>query len=153
MREDDLKELQCMEDILEKDLRAELKKVKDNGSFAPGQTKTLLDAIELMLKSKEYEEWLHGEGMSETSRRQYARSYADSNYRNTNMGSYGYNRPNAYGMNPYDYPRSNAYDYGYSGHSTKDRMIARLEDMMGEAKNEYEATMIRDAIANIQNSK
>ena len=60
------------------------------------------------------------------------------------------------GMEPYyadeRYPsyRKSNYDMGYSGHSTKDRMVARLEDMMGEAKNEYEAQMIRDAIGRIQ---
>ena len=146
MHEDDLKEMKCMEDILEKDLRAELKKVKDAGSFAPGQTKTILDAIDLMLKAKEYDEWLEGKGMSEASQRYYARDYVDHSYaphRNAVNGRYMSN-----GM----YPVSMGYDVAPSGHSTKDRMIARLEDMMGEAKNEYEAKMIRDAIANIQNS-
>ena len=42
--------------------------------------------------------------------------------------------------------------YFISGHSTKDRMIARLEDMMGEAKNDYEMNMIRNAISQIQSS-
>lgn len=42
---------------------------------------------------------------------------------------------------------------GYSGHSTRDRMVSALEDIMGEAKNEYEASMISDAIAYIQNRR
>lgn len=42
------------------------------------------------------------------------------------------------------------YDMGYSGHSTKDRMIARLEDMMGEVNNDYERNMIRETISRIQ---
>ena len=36
--------------------------------------------------------------------------------------------------------------------ATKDRRVSRLEDMMGDAKNEYEAKMIRDAIAYIQSN-
>ena len=141
MHEDNLKEVMCMEEILEKDLRTELKKVKDNGSFAPGQTKTILEAIELMLKAKEYEEWLEGKGMSETSQRHYARDYVDHSY--APHRNYYADRP-MHHITP--------YDMGYSGHSTKDRMIARLEDMMGDVKNDYEANMVRGVIDYIQQS-
>lgn len=54
-------------------------------------------------------------------------------------------------MNSY-YGRG-SYEMGRSGHSTRDRMIAALEDVMGDAKNDYEAQMIRDAIMNIQSGK
>lgn len=45
-----------------------------------------------------------------------------------------------------------AYDKGYSGHSTKDRIISRIEDMMGEAKNDYEADKIRMTLDYIQSN-
>lgn len=135
MQREDYDMMKSLEEILEKDLKKEMTRITTAGTINPTDVKTLTDAVCLMLKLKEYEEWMKGEetGMS------YGRS----------MHNY-YNRPyTSYGYNSY-YP--NAYGYGYSGHSTKDRMIARLEDMMGEAKNEYEAKMIRDVIANIQNS-
>lgn len=142
MHEEDLKMMKEAENILEKELRSEVKKVVDAGQFAPGQTKTLSDAVCLMLKMKEYEEWLNGEGMSDTSRRNYARSYAEP-MRNPANGRYV-----SYGPNMY----SN-YNRGYSGHSTKDRMIALLENMMGEVHNEYEAQMVNDVITYIQNGR
>ena len=156
MHEEDLKDMKCIEEILEKDLRAELKKVKDAGSFSPGQTKTISEAVDLMLKMKEYEEWLEGQGMSDMSRRNMARSYGYSN------GS-GQFVSNGYPGNitPVSYiPRnpvngqfiSNGYPGNYSGHSTRDRMVAALEDVMGQCKNEYEAKMVMDAINQIQSS-
>lgn len=134
MHEEDLKQLKQAEEILETEIRNETKKIIDAGQFAPGQTKTLSEAVCLMLKMKEYEEWLNGMGMSEYSQRNYARNNQQSNGYSYRMPHYSYNR-------------------GYSGHSTKDRMIACLEDLMGEVHNEYEAQMISDVIANIQNSR
>ena len=151
MHEEDMKLTKSVEDILEKELQAEMKKIDNAGQFTPGQTSTLLDAVKLMLKIKEYEEWLEGRGMSEYSQRNYARSYGESSYaqpRSTITGRFM-----SHGMHDGGYMRSANYDSGYSGHSTKDRMIARLEDMMGEAKNEYEAQMIRDTIMQIQSGR
>lgn len=144
MHKEDLEELKAVEEILEREIRAESKKITDAGVFSPGQTKVLCDAVCLMLKMKEYEEWLEGKGISEYSQRNYARGYSESSYappRSTITGRFV-----SHGMMP-------SYEMGYSGHSTKDRMISRLEDMMGEAKNEYEAQMIRDTIMDIQNRK
>lgn len=129
MHEEDLKDMKCVEDILEKELRAEIKKVKDAGQFSPGQTKTIGEAVDLMLKMKEYEGWLEeGEGYSQR--------------RNPNNGQYMRGSYDSYG-----------YPMRRSGHSTRDRMISALEDLMGEAKNEYEARMIRDAIRYVQDGE
>lgn len=150
MHEDDLKEMKCVEEILEKDLRKELKKIKDAGTFSPGQTKTLCEAVDLMLKMKEYEEWLEDQGMSEYSQRNMARSYGYNSYapnRSRVTGRFTSHR--SYGSDGYS-NHMMPYDMRNSGHSTKDRMIACLEDVMGEAKNEYEARMISDAINYIQ---
>lgn len=137
MHEDDLKMMKSVEEILEKELRQEMKKVVDANAFVPGQSKTLTDAVCLMLKMKELERWVE----SENSERSCGMHSYNPN-RSSVTGRYTSNGMNAY----------SSYEMGYSGHSTKDRMIARLEDMMGEAKNEYEARMIRDAIVYIQNN-
>lgn len=42
---------------------------------------------------------------------------------------------------------------GYSGHSIKDRMIAKLESLYDEADSEYDAVEIRQAIEEIRNGK
>lgn len=125
MQREDYDMMKSLEEILEKDLKKEMTRITTAGTITPTDVKVITDAVCLMLKLKEYEEWMEKDAMGESYRR------------NPMNGQYMANR---------------AYGYGYSGHSTKDRMIARLEDMMGEAKNEYEARMIRDAIANIQNS-
>lgn len=155
MHEEDLKSMKSFDEVLEKDLRKEVKRIVDQGTITPTDVKTITDAICLMLKSKEYEAVLENDGYSPNSfgHNPYGMSYG---------GSYAPSRSSVTGryisreMAPYyaddRYPshgRTN-YDMGYSGHSTKDRMVARLEDMMGEAKNEYEMNMIRDAISKIQ---
>ena len=129
MHEEDLKMMKQAEDILEKELRAEVKKVVDAGQFTPGQTNTISDAVCLMLKMKEYEEWLE---------RDNSEGYSFRHMRNPVNGQY---------MGRYGYPMYR------SGHSTRDRMVACLEDLMGEAKNEYEAQMISDAIRYVQNGE
>lgn len=42
---------------------------------------------------------------------------------------------------------------GYSGHSIKDRMIARLEGMYDEAKSEHEREEIQKEIRRIESEK
>lgn len=44
-------------------------------------------------------------------------------------------------------------DAGYSGHSIKDRMIARLEAMYDEAKSEHEREEIQKEIRRIESEK
>ena len=140
MQREDYDNMKSLEEILEKELKKEMSRITTAGTLNPTDVKTLTDAVCLMLKLKEYEQWMEsGEG----SRGSYGQ------YRNTNNGRYmsnaNYRLPHvAYAM---------PYDMGYSGHSTRDRMVSALEDIMGEAKNEYEASMIRDAIAYIQNGK
>lgn len=156
--EEDLKQTQDVEEILVKELRKEMKKIVDAGAFAPGQTKTLLEAVDLMLSMKQYEGCCGGEmGMDEYSQKNYygmnsyaqPRSTVTGRFTSRGMNPYAM-RDHSYNDNAYGYGMPNSYEMNRSGHSTKDRMIARLEDMMGEAKNEYEAQMIRDTIANIQ---
>lgn len=61
-------------------------------------------------------------------------------------GSYGYGmRGNGWSGNSYGNDM-----YGYSGHSVKDRMVARLEGMMDEANSDYEKKQISDWISRIE---
>lgn len=138
MQREDYDMMKSLEGILETDLKKEMTRITTAGTITPTDVKVLTDAVCLMLKLKEYESWM-GSGQMNMS----TGGRLMGNYHNMLNGHSYYSS--------YD-PYPNNYAYGYSGHSTKDRMIARLEDMMGEAKNEYEAKMIRDAIANIQNS-
>lgn len=171
MREDDMKCMESVEEILEKELRTEMKKINDAGAFAPGQTKTLCEAVDLMLKMKEYGEWANGEmmggysgrrGRSPMTGRYVSRDYMDSmpgrdgSYDGTyrmngsyNGGSYG---GVGYVRGSYDDPyNGGSYNMGYSGHSINDRMIAALEGMVDNAKSDYERQEIIAAIHKLQN--
>ena len=171
MHEEDIKRIQDVEEILEKELRTEMKKIVDAGAFAPGQPKTLCEAVDLMLKMNELEgcnsdpmmEGYSGRrGRSPMTGRYVSRDYMDSMpgrdgsydgmYRmngSYNGGSYG---GVGYVKGSYDDPyNGGSYNMGYSGHSINDRMIAALENMMGNAKSDYEKHEIVDAIHKLQN--
>lgn len=45
-----------------------------------------------------------------------------------------------------------SYRDGYSGHSIKDRMVARLEDMMDEAKTDHERQTVSEWINRLQSN-
>ena len=62
--------------------------------------------------------------------KQLSDSDEKSSYRRSMMGSH----------------RRRSCDDGYSGHSIKDRMIARLEEMIDEAKSEHERQTVEDWI-------
>lgn len=137
--------------ILEKDLKEELQKVNSAGTIDPAEVKTITDAVKLMVKLKEYEAWCNGE--------MEGRSYGDYSYmrgRDAMTGRYtsrGYDSYGHYSYNgPYETPRM-SYDRGYSGHSINDRMIAKLETMMGEAESDYERQKIQEAIARMEMGK
>jgi hypothetical protein len=164
MHEDDMKCMQSVEEILEKELRAEMKKIVDAGAFAPGQSKTLCEAVDLMLKMNEYEDRNMGmmEGYSERrgrspmTGRYVSRDYRDGSYDPYTMRG-GYNVGGSYGgvgyvRGSYDDPyNGGSYGMGYSGHSINDRMIAALEGMVDNAKSDYEKQEIINAIHKLQN--
>ena len=166
MHEEDIKRIQDVEEILEKELRTEMKKIVDAGAFAPGQSKTLCEAVDLMLKMNELEgcnsdpmmEGYSGRrGRSPMTGRYVSRDYRDGSYRmdphvmmdSFTGGSYG---GVGYVKGSYDDPyNGGSYNMGYSGHSINDRMIAALENMMGNAKSDYEKQEIVNAIHKLQN--
>ena len=141
MQKEDYNSIKALESILEKDLQKEMAKINTAGTINPTAIETLNEAVCLMLKLKEYEEWMNKEMMPESY---YSRYPMRDPYMPYSRTPY---------WNSYDQGMMNGgYNTNPSNHSTKDRMISRLEDMMGDAKNEYEAKMIRDAIAYIQSN-
>lgn len=159
MHKEEMKDLLEFENILTKDLGKELKKVIDAGTINNTEVKNITDAICLMLKSKEYETWMKNPDMMEESSYRNYGEYSYAPHRSSITGRF-----TSRGIEPrhddmyYEdhsmrsYDNRNMYDKGYSGHSTKDRIISRIEDMMGEAKNEYEANKIRMAIDYVQSN-
>lgn len=165
MHEEDMKCMKSVEEILEKELRAEMKKIVDAGAFAPGQSKTLCEAVDLMLKIQDYEErdagmmegYSERRGRSPMTGRYVSRDYREGSYGmepysmrgSYNGGSYG---GVGYVHGSYDDPyNGGSYNMGYSGHSINDRMIAALEGMAGNAKSEYERQEVLTAIHKLQN--
>lgn len=141
--------LEKFDHILEKDLEQKLDEIIANGTINPTEVKTVTDAVCLMLKSKEYEEWLRdGEDLGSSFRR--GRSPVTGRYVSRSRGdSYGtdympirgsYGRPYTMDM----------YDQDYSGHSIKDRMVAKLEGMVDMAKSDYERQEVLEAIRKIE---
>lgn len=156
MHREDLDLMKSFDDILEKELRKEIKKIIDTGTINPTDVSTVTNALCLMLKSLEFEDKIMEKEYSESSYARAPRNYSNGRYMSRAMDPYAMamDYPNSYGHMSYGMPSYErmSYDSGYSGHSTKDRMVARLEDMMGEAKNDYERNIIKDAISNIQAS-
>ena len=132
--------LKKFESVLEKDLKEELEKIISRNTVSPTDVKTITDAVRLMLKCKEYEEWLNGGESSYDRGRSYRRNY-DNSYRGDN-----YRMSRDYRPERYD-------EYGHSGHSIKDRTIARLETMFDEADSEHERQQIQDFINRVEMDK
>lgn len=83
-------------------------------------------------------------------RRYYHDSYGDDMYSNRRGRSPVTGRYISRGMDDYSERDRMSYRDGYSGHSIKDRMIARLESMMDEAKTDYERQTVSDWINRLQ---
>ena len=76
-------------------------------------------------------------------------NYRDSYYDNYHGDSYERGRSPVTGR----YISNGSYEHGYSGHSIKDRMIARLEDMYDDAKTEHERQVVSETIQKIQSGR
>lgn len=116
-------------------LKEELKKIVDKGDLNATELDNVKDALCAMKESFELEDMMGG-GYSNRAPRTY-------NIR----GSYRRGRDAATGR--YMSMRGSGED-GYSGHSIKDRMIARLEGMYDEAGSEHEREMINNWISRLE---
>ena len=81
----------------------------------------------------------------------YHDSYGDDMYSNRRGRSPVTGRYISRGMDDYSGRDRMSYRDGYSGHSIKDRMVARLESMMDEAKTEHERQTVEEWINRLSN--
>lgn len=126
-------------------LNDEIKKLTKKGDITPAELENMTKALCAIEKIKEIQsidaEW--DDGMSGRSYRMPGRSYGVMHYQD---------------MQPYDMSGRHtriggAYDHGYSGHSIKDRMIAKLESMYDEAKTDHERQMVDEWISRLADNK
>lgn len=118
-------------------IKDELKKLIKKGELTPSEMDTVFKAVDAI---KDICELCHED--------------PDGNY---SMGYQGYSGTQSYGQHwtrdPYAQARSPVtgryISNGYSGHSIKDRMVARLEPMFDEASSDYEKQLIQNTINRI----
>lgn len=139
--------MEMFEKILEKDLKTELERIINAGTISPTEVKTVTDAVCLMLKLKEYEEW---------DEREDDRGYSTGRGRSATTGRYM-----SRDMEPRRRTEGNSRRYydgsyrgdGYSGHSIKDRMVDHLERMYDEAQTDHERATLDEWINRIESGK
>lgn len=134
-------------DIVEM-LDEQIKKVLKKGDISPAELTALKEAYELRTMVKCSEE-MEDDGSYSMGYGSYMmdprlNSYEGSSYRRGRSQTTGryMSRDGGYGNSG-----------GYSGHSIKDRMIARLEAMYDEAKSEHERDEIQKEIRRIESEK
>lgn len=121
-------------------LDREVQKIVDKNDISPAELERIDKAVCLMKKIEEMQGM--DDGYSETG-------YYDSTYHGRSMtrgrspvtGRYISREGHSMRMN------------GHSGHSIKDRAVARLEEMMDEAGSEYEREELSSMIRKIEASK
>lgn len=144
---------------LKEQLNEEIKKVTKKADITPVELENMTKTLCLIEKIKMIEEgdsyWEEGQSGRHYPMRSYGMvpDYRDGwryedglsgTRRSSTTGRYmsgGYNR--SYGMP----------DPGYSGHSIKDRMIAKLEEMYDEAKTEHERQIVDEWIHRLSDEK
>lgn len=106
-------------ELLEKELKEELDDIIRAGDISPDEVCTVKDAVKLMLKLNEYEEWENGG----------SRSYDNRSYGRRSYDRMGDRR---------SYRSRRSYDDG---------MVSKLQKMYNEAKSEDERRMIDEWIS------
>lgn len=108
----------------------ELKKINAKPEMSPTDLKAAMDALCVLEKIEKIQNGgMDDEGYSTRGARN---SYSHRRMRNPMTGRYM------------------SYDRGYSGHSVHDRMIAALEDLMDQAKTDYDRETIENGIRMIR---
>lgn len=114
----------------------ELKKIIKKGDLTPTELEVAMKAVCLMEKIQSLSAMDYSEG--------YTEGYSMRGY---------YDEPGmsmARGRSPVT---GRYISRGYSGHSIKDRMIARLEGMYDEAQSDHERQVVDSWIKKIENEK
>lgn len=153
-----MQSLEMLEDLIGK----MLDEVVQRGDISPQEMCTVKEAVESLGEIEEYKMMVYGGG-EDYDRFSYGyNSYGNESYANANRGGGGSNYgggSNSYGSgNSYARSRNRLGQYTsregqsrrnssmMSGHSIKDRAKARLEDMMDEAKTDYERQELMEMI-------
>lgn len=152
------KSLESLKDLLNEEIR----KVTKKGDITPTELENMTKTLCLIEKIKMVEDghdyWDNGEpGMS--GRHYPMRSYGIPDWRYDGMsgtrrssttGRYmsGDNMSGRYYDRSYGMP-----DPGYSGHSIKDRMVAKLESMYDEAKTDHERQVVEEWIRRLEDAR
>lgn len=133
--------------MLKSTLEDALRSIAEKKNISPMDIETATKALCALEQIKVMEE-----GNSEHSYRR--RRSHDGSYRSYD-GSYdgGMNSRDRYFNPSHDSSRDGSYDDGYSGHSIKDRMVAKLEDMYDQAKSEHERQIVDEWIKRLEGSK
>ena len=157
------KKVEKFKEVLEQDLANMLDSVNSAGAIGAKDIETIENAVELMLKIQEYEDCMIYGNPDNTSF-QYRDAYSGRRGRDPMTGRY-VSRSTGY-YDPY-YGRQDIYDPyylensradmgrngGYSSHSIKDRMIAKLESMYDDAKTDHEKQIVDEWIKRIESEK
>lgn len=129
-------------------LEDEIKKIVKKGAIASNDLQCLESATEIL---KNTEKLMHNGEYSEGMRYYHVPeySYAYETNRSPVTGKYISGNRDMYEMTYGSGQNRATMNGGYSGHSIKDRMVARLEPMYDEAKSEYERQLIMNTINRI----
>lgn len=172
--EDFKKSLESLKEVLNEEIKKVTKKADITPVELENMTKTLC-LIEKIKMIEEGEEYWDDEGQSGrsygygNSGRSYGYGNSGRSYRasGNDMNSYGMPEPYYYdgmsgrrmrspstgryvsGNRPYGMSEG----YGYSGHSIKDRMIAKLESMYDEATTDHERQVVDEWIERLSGEK
>ena len=131
---------------LKSTLEDALRSIAEKKNISPMDIETATKALCALEQIKVME----GSGYSERSYRRM-RSH-DGSY--DHEGSYGgMNSRDRYFNPSHDNSRDGSYDDGYSGHSIKDRMVAKLESMYDQAKSEHERQIVDEWIRRLEGGK
>lgn len=141
--------IQKFEDILESELEKEMDRIITAKTLNPQDVKTVMDAVCLMLKVKEYEEWEIGEN----SYNSYD-GYSMRRGRSQTTGRYVSRDRDPYERGGYSTRRSynGSFDNEYSGHDMKSRMLDKLEELYHEAHDPKDQEMLSDWIGRLASS-
>ena len=132
---------------LKSTLEDALRSIAEKKNISPMDIETATKALCALEQIKVMED-----GNSERSYRR--RRSHNGSYRSYD-GSYddSMNSRDRYFNPSHDSSRDGSYDDGYSGHSIKDRMVAKLEDMYDQAKSEHERQIVDEWIKRLEGGK
>ena len=141
-----------VEEILERELKAEMDKVIAANKMTPETLKSLKDGACLMKEFYELQENMSDDNSYGVD--PMMNGYSARRGRNMINGQYmsrDGEMSNGYSMGgSYD---NRSFDRGYSGHSFRDRVVANLEEMFDMAKNEHERQELDNMIRTLERSR